>query len=69
MAANTVLDVSYVGSQAHHLLVVYSANPGNPALCLALSKPSEVAPGSQTCKPFGEDTVITAGGQPINTRG
>ncbi len=42
---NTVLSVSYVGSQAHHLLLVYSANPGNPALCLALSQPSAVAPG------------------------
>jgi hypothetical protein len=27
LAANTVLGLSYVGSQAHHLLVVYSANP------------------------------------------
>jgi hypothetical protein len=34
--ANTVLDLSYVGSEAHHLLVVYSANPGNPGLCLSL---------------------------------
>jgi hypothetical protein len=63
---NTVLSLSYVGSQAHHLLLVYSANPGNPALCLALSKPSAVAPGSPTCGPFGEDTTyITAAGQTI----
>ena len=55
---STLFSVSYVGSQAHHLLVVYSANPGNPALCLALSKPSAVAPGSPTCGPFGEDTVL-----------
>ena len=26
--ANTVLNLSYVGSEAHHLLLVYSANPG-----------------------------------------
>jgi hypothetical protein len=58
--------LSYVGSQAHHLLLVYSANPGNPALCLALSKPSAVAPGSPTCGPFGEDTTyFTAAGQTI----
>ena len=44
--ANTVLDLSYVGSQAHHLLLVYSANPGNPALCLSL-------PG---CGPGGENS-------------
>ncbi len=34
--SNTVLDLSYVGSEAHHLLVVYSANPGNPALCFSI---------------------------------
>jgi hypothetical protein len=68
---DTVLNLSYVGSQAHHLLLVYSANPGNPALCLALSKPSAVAPNSPTCGPFAEDaTYITAGGAVINgTRG
>ena len=71
LGANTLLSFSYVGSQAHHLLVVYSANPGNPALCLALSQPSAVAPGSPTCGPFGEDKrYITAGGKTINgTRG
>ena len=63
--------MSYVGSQAHHLLLVYSANPGNPALCLALSKPSAVAPGTATCGPFAEDaTYVTAAGQVIHgTRG
>ena len=71
LAPNTVLNLSYVGSQAHHLLVIYSANPGNPALCLALSNPSAVAPGSRTCGPFGEDTTyVTAAGQTIRgTRG
>ena len=62
-----MLSVAYVGSQAHHLLLVYSANPGNPALCLALSQPSQVAPGSPTCGPFGEDTVYTtAAGQTVH---
>jgi hypothetical protein len=66
ITASTLVSASYVGSQAHHLLVVYSANPGNPALCLALSKPSAVAPGSPTCGPFGEDTAyITAAGKTI----
>jgi hypothetical protein len=67
----TLLSLSYVGSQAHHLLMVYSANPGNPALCLALSKPSAVAPGTSTCGPFAEDaTYVSALGQVINgTRG
>jgi hypothetical protein len=71
LARDTLLTLSYVGSQAHHLLLVYSANPGNPALCLALSKPEAVAPGSPTCGPFAEDaTYVTAAGQVIHgTRG
>jgi hypothetical protein len=71
LANTAVLSLSYVGSQAHHLLLVYSTNPGNPALCLALSKPSAVAPGSPTCGPFAEDaTYKTAAGTIVNgTRG
>jgi hypothetical protein len=67
----TVLSANYVGSVAHHLLVLMSANPGNPALCLSLSQPGEVAPGTATCGPFGESGVYqTAAGQQINgTRG
>jgi hypothetical protein len=66
LATDTVLSLSYVGSQAHHLLAVYSANPGNPASCLALSTPGAVAPGSPTCGPFGEDsTYIAANGKII----
>jgi len=41
---NSVLSAAYVGSQAHHLLVLLSVNPGNPELCLA-------TPG---CGPFSE---------------
>jgi hypothetical protein len=71
LASATVLSLSYVGSQAHHLLMTYSANPGNPALCLMLSKPSALAPGTTPCAPFGENsTYVTASGQAINgTRG
>jgi hypothetical protein len=55
--ANTVLNVSYVGSEAHHLLVVYSANPGNPALCLSL-------PG---CGPGGENSsYVNSSGMVVN---
>jgi hypothetical protein len=69
--ANTLFNISYVGNQAHHLLVLEAANPGNPALCLSLSQPGEVAPGSATCGPFGENATYTsAAGQTINgTRG
>ncbi len=44
IAANTLVSVGYVGNQAHHLLVLQSANPGNPQLCL-------ITPG---CGPFNE---------------
>ncbi len=47
LARNTFLKLGYVGSQAHHLLVLTSANPGNPALCLA-------TPG---CGPFAEGSA------------
>ena len=46
IGANTLLSVNYVGNQAHHLLVLEPANPGNPALCLSI-------PG---CGPGGENT-------------
>lgn len=67
LGPKTVLSASYVGNQGHRLLVLVEANPGNPALCLSLSQPSEVAPGSPTCGPFGENNVfVTASGQVIN---
>jgi hypothetical protein len=71
IGANTVVSASYIGTQAHRLVVLEEANPGNPALCLSLSQLSQVAAGSATCGPFGESNVFTsASGQIINgTRG
>ena len=67
LGRNTVFDASYIGSQAHHLLVMLAANPGSPALCLSLSQPSDVMPGTQTCGPFGENLVYTrSNGQIVN---
>ncbi len=66
LGPSTVLTASYVGTEAHHLLVIQEVNPGNPALCLALSAPANVAPGSATCGPFGESsTYKTASGQVV----
>jgi hypothetical protein len=62
ITARTLLTASYVGNEGHHILAVVSNNPANQALCLNLSQPSEVAPGSPTCGPFGEDAVITSAG-------
>ncbi len=64
---NTVVDLSYVGSEGHHQLLVYSDNPGNPAECLYLSNPANVYPGTATCGPFAESGVFeTVTGQIIN---
>ena len=63
----TTASVSYVGTQAHHLLVIQEVNPGNPAECLALSQPGEVAAGSATCGPFNESSgFVTAAGVAVN---
>ena len=69
--SNTLFSASYVGSQAHRLLVLVEANPGDPGLCLGLSQPSQVMPGTPTCGPFGESNLyIRANGQVVNgTRG
>ncbi|WP_420237717.1 carboxypeptidase regulatory-like domain-containing protein [Telmatobacter bradus] len=63
----TVANLTYAGNQAHRLLVLRAANPGDPALCLSLSQTSEVASGSSTCGLFGESTVYTtAAGATVN---
>ncbi len=70
LASGTVLSVGYVGSEAHHLLVLTPANPGNPALCLSVSQPSEVKPGTATCGPFSEGGTFTrANGETVQVRG
>jgi hypothetical protein len=64
MTTNALLTVSYAGNQGHHLLVLLPTNVGNPALCLSLSQPSQVAPGTATCGPFGEDAMyVSASGK------
>jgi carboxypeptidase family protein/TonB-dependent receptor-like protein len=69
--ASTVLSVNYVGTQGHRLLVLEEANPGNPALCLYLSTPANLAAGQTPCGPFGEDSrYVTSTGKTYNgTRG
>jgi hypothetical protein len=63
----TVLSMSYVGNAGHHLLTFEESNPADPALCLQLSDSTNVAAGSPTCGPYGEDTAYTtASGQTVN---
>ncbi len=68
---STVLEVSYVGNQSHHLLVLREANPGDPALCLFLSNIANLAAGQTPCGPLNESNVfVTNTRQTINgTRG
>jgi Carboxypeptidase regulatory-like domain len=67
----TVVTANYVGTASHRQRVLIESNPGNPALCLSLSQPSEVEPGTLTCGAYGEDTVYypIGGGQVNGTRG
>jgi hypothetical protein len=60
ITSSLLFTMSYVGNQGHHIIEEVSVNPGNAALCLSLSQPSEVAPGSSTCGPFGEDGIYTS---------
>jgi hypothetical protein len=70
LGKDTLLTMSYVGSQAHHLLVIVPANPGNAALCLSVNELSQVAPGSPTCGPFSEGGLFTkADGEVVQVRG
>jgi hypothetical protein len=68
---NTVFSANYVGTSSHHQRILIEPNSGNPALCLSLSQPNEVQPGTLTCGPGGEDTVYfpIGGGQVNGTRG
>jgi Carboxypeptidase regulatory-like domain len=55
LGSDTVLTLSYVGNQGHRLVTSIEANPANPALCLYLSDPANLAPGSAPpCGQFGE---------------
>ena len=70
LSGATFLRMSYVGSQAHHLLVLTSADPGNAALCLGVSQSSQVLPGTPTCGPFSEGGLFTkADGAKVQVRG
>jgi hypothetical protein len=56
VGSNTVVTASYVGNQGHRLVTGIEGNPANPALCLYLSNPANLAPGTTAppCGQFGE---------------
>lgn len=59
LGSATVISASYVGSVGRHLLTFEEANPANQSLCLFLSNPANLVPGSTPCGPFGEDNAYT----------
>jgi hypothetical protein len=64
----TVASLSYVGTLGNHLLTGEEANPGNPALCLYLMNPANLAPGQAPCGPTLEEVqYIEANGTVVNT--
>jgi hypothetical protein len=69
LAKSTVLTLSYVGNVGRHNMVIDEANPATPSVCLSVSQPSEVAPGSNVCGPFSETGLFTTvSGQTIEAR-
>jgi hypothetical protein len=70
LQAGTILNLGYVGAQAHHLLVLTPASPGNADRCLSVSEPSQVMPGTNTCGPFNEGGLFAkADGTQVEARG
>src|SRR4029077_10902884 len=51
ITSSDLVTLSYVGTQAHHLLSAISANPGNPALCMQIA--AQLGPAG--CGPGGEN--------------
>jgi hypothetical protein len=69
LSSAAVLTVNYVGNGGRHLMVDDEANPSTPSVCLSVSQPSEVAPGSNICGPNAETGLFTtAAGQTIEAR-
>jgi hypothetical protein len=69
LGSNSLVNISYVGTQSHRLLVLVNANPSVPALCLSVSQPDQVAPGTATCGPMAETgSFTTATGQTVVPR-
>jgi hypothetical protein len=70
LTPNTMFSIGYVGSAGHHLVAALESNPSNAALCLSLSQPNEVMPGTPMCGPRNEDTAFypVVGGIVYGTR-
>jgi hypothetical protein len=70
LRTGTILETGYVGAQAHHLLVLTPASPGDATRCLGVSTPNQVMPGTNTCGPFSEGGLFTKNdGTTVEARG
>ncbi|MGA8012386.1 MAG: carboxypeptidase-like regulatory domain-containing protein [Candidatus Acidiferrales bacterium] len=67
ITSNILLTMSYVGNEGHHILALVPTNTGDAKLCLSLSELSEVASGSSTCGPYGEDATYTSASGQVYT--
>jgi hypothetical protein len=58
LSRNTVLTLSYVGTQGHRLISQYDANPGDRRLCQQLNALGAIDTStSGNCGPFGEQDI------------
>ena len=73
LSSDTILRLSYVGTQDHHLLAIHDLNPGNAQTCLDLQAVSEFYTASDpglsaayNCGPFSADNAynLPAGSLP-----
>jgi hypothetical protein len=56
LSANTLVSIGYVGTEGHKLITFINSNPSINSLCLFLSDPTNLAPGSNVCGPGNEDS-------------
>jgi hypothetical protein len=57
--AGTLANLSYIGAESHHLLVLEEANPADPALCLSLAATYSLGLSTVNCGPFNEQAART----------
>jgi hypothetical protein len=69
LVPNAILSIDYVGNVGRHNMVTYPLNDSVPSVCLSVSQPSEVAPGSNVCGPNSETgPFTTSDGQVVYAR-
>jgi hypothetical protein len=69
LSKSTVLTLSYVGTEGHHLITQNEANPGNAALCQQLTAEGafDVTNQVQGCQPNNENDVFQLATAPAGT--